>query len=50
LEIASAASDLTGAYILVDCEGGICKQTQGYLIYNSKIYVFIRFNVGSLAG
>ena len=33
-------------YVLVDCVGGWCKQTQGYLIYGPEIYAFIGSNVG----
>jgi len=38
-----------GAYVLVDCKGGSCKQTQGYLYNGSSVYKFVGTNVGKHA-
>ena len=45
--IATETSDLVPAnYVLMDCVDGVCKQTQGYIIYNEKVYAFKGTQVG----
>jgi len=36
-------------YVLVDCEDGICKQTQGYVLDNAKVIAFAGATVGVAA-